>query len=177
MNIRDNYIYAYVLLQKDITRNIDIITPKGLYNRLMNWASQLAESKDLIARKLYSDHLLYFEKLNIENYSFEPLWYDWHDFLKIDFLKITPETLGRAVDIASHILWEIIAFKTDRDCKLLGYDNLRLLTDKQSLEVFFCCDSCSYSEDINGEKIEIKEILYPATVEQVAKYKVLPMKF
>ena len=176
--MRKKYLKQFNVLQDALRLRKESLTPRELYTKLFNWGIQLEESKDVHIKALYLDYFRYFEKLKIDDYAFEPLWYDFNDLLEFDLLKSTPETLESAAVVARDILWEIVAFKTDRDCKVLPVDNLRILTDEQKQDVFFCCDVCFYTEDINGIRVEIDSIvypiLYPATMDQVMKFNIRP---
>ena len=114
--------------------------------------------------------------MDIENYIFDPLWYDFGELVNYDFLKHRALKLERTVDVVENILWEIIAFKSGRHCKRLGEDDLRILTDKNRQIIFFCCDGCGYAEDIEENEVEISETLYPASNIQILALNVLPSK-
>jgi hypothetical protein len=53
------------------------------------------------------------------------------------------------------------------EVKLLGNDNLRVYTSKDNGELFFCCDTCSYCENIKGERIDVSFPLLPARPQQI----------
>jgi len=144
---------------------------------MMNWSSSLKETKDREIRKMYLDYISYFENIDIRDHLFDPLWYDFDELINTNFLKMPLENLENVVHNVRDILWEIIAFKTDRECKVLPIDNLRLLTDKNRANVFFCCDVCGYIENIAGEKFKNNDILFPATNQQILEYKVCPARY
>lgn len=171
------YLKEFVFIQIAVEFGKDTVTPKSLYLKLMEWTRLLRESNDSRIKAFYDSSFLYFERFNIDEYQLEPLWYDFNELINYDFLKPTPARLETAVLIVRDILWEIIAFKTDRHCKLLKEDNLRLLTDDKREEVFFCCDACSYTERLDGKPIEPTGILFPATKAQILKYNIRPYKY
>lgn len=173
------YLKEFVFTQIAIEFKKHSISPKQLYNELMQWARLVSASKDIRILALYDQNLQYFDRLEIEDYHFEPLWYNLKDLVEYDFLNPTPVKLDQAVAIVSEILWELVAFKSERNCKLLRNDNLRVLTDASRKEIIFCCDRCSYTENMEGIKIDamptesIKR-WYPATKSQISNCNIQP---
>jgi hypothetical protein len=45
-------------------------------------------------------------------------------------------------------------FKSNRDCRLLGLDSLRVYEYKDG--IVFCCDTCSYCEGLSGTAIKLE---------------------
>lgn len=174
--MRKKYLKEFVLLQNSIRQNKNELTPKSFYLSLLRWAIGLKDTKDISIFKLYQDFIFYFEELNTNNYLFESLWYDFDELVEVDFLKKHADNLDSVVPTVGEILWEIIAFKTDRPCKITDVHNLRLLTNQNKDTVYFCCDVCGYTEDINKVQVKVDTILYPASIDQIFKYKIKPEK-
>ena len=168
------YLKNFVIFQIWLIEHRQTLTPKDLYIELLSWGKQLNDSNEMRIKNLYTNYLQYFDKLKIDEYLFEPLWYDFNDLIDFCLLKYEPKRLERIVVIIRDVLWEIIAFKTNRSCKILPEDNLRFLTDELKEYIYFSCDSCFYTEDLEGNKRKVEMKLYPATINQIKQYEVQP---
>ena len=157
------YLNSFYLLQEKLNANKEFLTPKDLYLELIQWSKLLMETKDLRVQSLYFEYLSYFKKFDVNDYLMEPLWYSFEELVNVDLLGDFSGNLDSLVLRVRGILWEIIAFKTKRDCKILPIDNLRMLTNERKSEIFFSCDVCGYTENVKGEKVKLLEVLYPAT--------------
>ena len=174
---RKIYLREFVLIQRNVEQNRSNITPRKIYLMLLNWGFSLKGSNDGDIKKMFQDYFTYFENIDTDNYAFEASWYDFEELIDIDLLNNQVINFDNVVVVVRDILWEIIAFKTDRDCKVLPIDNLRLLTNSDKNALFFCCDVCGYTENIEGEKITVNEILYPATMSQIIRNNIAPCRF
>lgn len=170
----NTYLKTFIQLQEEFEKLKGEYAPIDLYVKLVAWANNLANSNEKTIKELYVIYFDYFKNLEIKDFSFQPLWYNFSELMQFDFLNHNPKDLKRTVVVVRDILWEIIAFKTNRNCKVIETDNLRLLTNSSRDVLYFCCDTCSYAENIDGTQIKITEILYPATTVQILNSKVSP---
>lgn len=165
--IEKKYLNEFILTQNVVDKEKELLTSKKLYIILSEWGKQLSNSKDVRIQELHQNNLVYFERLNLDDYILEPLWYDLEELIKYDVLRPKAKNLQHAVDIVVNVLWELIAYKTDRVCKITPTFNLRLLTDKNKQNLYFSCDNCSYIEDIDGQQIKVGHKLFPAIKKQI----------
>lgn len=174
MNI---YISSWEELKSEIKGKLLVVTPIEFYVKLLEWAYSLKNSHDQHVRNLYNEYLEYYTQIDIDKYVFSELWYSFDGLIKYDYLNLNQAKLDILVVRCRDLLNEITVFKSDRECKLLGNDYLRVFTNKYSGELLFCCDTCSYIEDINGENVEIIPSLLPATAQQISENNIKPCSF
>lgn len=136
------YLKEFELVRTALKTNRYATTPKQLYKELLGWGRKLLESKEISDIALFEQNLAYFDRLDIDEYMFEATWYNLQDMIEYDILRPEILKVNRAVDLVAKVLWEVIAFKTNRDCELLRDDNLRLLTNEDKSKLFLHCDRC-----------------------------------
>lgn len=163
----NQYIKKWNQLISEVKENRKSITSNQLYDKIRDWSFLLDQSKDKYIKGLHDSYLTYYFKLDINQYQFDTVWYSLEDLIEYKLVRPQFHNIKLVIANARDLLHEMIVYKTGRDCKLLEYDNLRAYTNRDYGEIFFCCDSCVYAEDWDGERIEIKSPLLPATAMQV----------
>jgi len=171
------YLKSFFQLQDKIAMQGKDISPRYLYDELLNWGRLLSDSKNLSIKNLHTDYFLYFDGLDLADYFFQPLWYNLNDIVENDFLKIKPRELKNAVVVVRDMIWELVVFKSNRECKILPNNCMRVFTDKLKEQLFFCCDMCDYTEDINRKEVLINRLLLPATIQHIRRNNILPCIF
>lgn len=143
--------------------------------KLLNWGKLLKKSRVNLEIDLFNTYLRYYEELDITQYQFTDRWYPLETLLKENFFNREQINVEDAVIVCRNLLHEILVFKSNRDCRLLGMDNLRVYEYKDS--VVFCCDTCSYCEDLSGAAIKLESVVLPARASTINQYKIVPYNF
>lgn len=158
-------------------RNQKEIDSDFIYYSLIEWVKLVSLAKNDNIKELYNSHLKYFDQINFYDYKFRNKWYSIEEIVKYD-LSRDKWNINSAILTCSIILLEIIIFKSNRSCKLLEEDDLRVFQDIEGNKIYFICDGCGYAEDINGKFINIDLIrklkLIPAKENIVTKFKIKP---
>lgn len=157
------YLRKWETLRRSIIAEKADISSISLYRQLFEWAIELKESKEKAIKELYELYFAYFERLYIEDYKFDDVWYSVGYLIENDITRATNKSLQTIVVVCRDVLWEIVAFKSSRRCPITRADNLRALTDSSRQEVFFCCDTCLYTENLQGIPIDFKGSFLPIT--------------
>ena len=148
-----------------------------IYYSLNEWVKLVSLEENDTIIEIYNSHLKYFAQINFDDYKFHNKWYSIDEIVKYD-LSRDKWNINSAIIACSNILLEIIIFKSNRSCKLLEEDDLRVFQDIRGEKIYFICDGCGYAEDLNGKSIHndlIRKLkLIPAKENIVSKFKIEP---
>lgn len=168
--IMKEYIQLWEKLRTEINANRHTISSIELCKKLLEWGENFKNSKNPQAKDLYLVYLDYYASLDLNLYRFRKVWYSLEELIERQILQRYTGSFKSLVPRCSDLLNEMIVFKSSREYKLVGFDNLRVFTTKDYGKLYFCCDSCSYVEDIKGVRIsELPSRLLPAAPEQIDK--------
>ena len=148
------------------------LTREELFKYLLKWSDEVKKLRDNRIKDLYIDHLAYFENIpdtQVEHYEY---WYSLDELLEQDVLNVFPTRYEQPVLYVRELLWELVAFKSDRNCSRCRNDMLRVLTDREATKVFFSCDLCAYTEDLLGNEVLHHENLFPASKALIKFYNI-----
>lgn len=165
-----NYLITWFDIQKKLTKKVSLISPQILYKELISWCKDLKMSKDTNIKRLYDLYLKNYEFIDICNYYTNHMGAAFNKFLEYDYIKQQPKNIERAIILTRDILWNIVAFKSQKECPNCNRDKLRVLTDANKIKIYLSCDDCSYIENLEGQKINIDFRLQPADKEQIDLY-------
>lgn len=167
------YVRNWINLISQIEKEVNLITPINLCERLLEWAIDFRKDKNY--QDLYKFYIEYFNNIDLELYNFEERWYSFPIILKqlID-IKDADATMKLIVPRVGYVLHEILIYKSNRPCKYLEEDDLRVFFSSDTEKFFFSCDGCGYSENIEGEAEEILSVCLPATAEQIKMLNIMP---
>jgi hypothetical protein len=143
--------------------SLDKPTREDLLTLLIWYTELIKKSTDPQVNELYQSYFSYLEKINILEYrEVSNLWYSLEEIIEYDILKPEITSYSRPIVKTRDLLWELIAFKTDKQCPICDRDCLRALSPNGKDVLFLSCDNCCYTEDLNGIKVTNEEPLYPA---------------
>lgn len=123
---------------------------------LLDWAKEIKSIKDIQIKQLYKDFLERYEDLDVESilYTGNVIWYSLEEIIKFDILTSNVDYYQRPIVKTRDILFNILAFKSDKKCPCCGDDNLRVFVERNSEKLFFECDICLCLFDEYGIKHE-----------------------
>jgi hypothetical protein len=163
---------------KSEVESLDKPTRRDLLTLLVWYAELIKKSNDPQVNELYQSYLSYWEKIHILEYSEVPnLWYSLEEIIEYDILKPEITSYSRPIAKVSYLLWELIAFKTDKQCPICDSDCLRVLSPSGKDILLLSCDNGCYTEDLNGNKITNEETLYPAQYLAIENAGLKPSKY
>ncbi|MDA3613488.1 hypothetical protein O3P16_01600 [Chitinophagaceae bacterium LY-5] len=174
MKMNQIYLKSFSQLQDTIALNKENISSIDLFENLLKWGNSLVNSKNRLIKNLYTDNFLYFKKINILDYTFEPIWYNLDDILESNIFKTRQLKLKTLVEEVRDILWELVVFKSNRECKIFSNSYMRVFTDESKENIFLCCDICDYMEDMKGNQVVNNKVLIPATSNQIKINQIIP---
>lgn len=170
MNILLNRFYS---LRDKVLKERNTLTPIVFFKLLREWANEVKNSKDRHLASLYCNYLLYYESFDKpELYDFSHLKNSFQTLLDYSFFRPNPGNTDHAVTIVANLLWNLIAFRSERLCPEGPHGYLRVLTNEAKSAIYFSCDVTPYIEDIDGKQINPPGKLIVANAEQIAKYKI-----
>lgn len=152
-------------LKKNIELNKNNLTTLSLIKELLNWTKEIQLIKDIQIQNLCDDYYKYFENIDIESiiYIDSNVWYSLDEIIQFDILQAKVESYEWAIIHVRDILFNLLVFKSDKDCPCCSDDNLRVFVEKGSDKLIFQCDICLCMIDENGNKQNIEgSFLVPA---------------
>jgi hypothetical protein len=163
---------------KSQVERLDKPTRWEIITLLVSYIEIIKNSNDSKVIELYLIDLSYWEDINILEYSeLSNPWYSLEEIIEYDILKPEIKSYSRPIAKVSYLLWELIAFKTDKQCPRCDNDCLRALSPLDHNSLLLSCDNCSYTEDLNGNQITNEERLYPAKYATVKIAGLKPSKY
>ncbi|MEN7550420.1 hypothetical protein AAG747_21050 [Rapidithrix thailandica] len=160
-------------LQLKIEQQRDELNRESLLIILFDWIRGIKKIKDSKVQNLYHEYLAYFEEVSdLDGILNIKPWYSLQELIEYDILKSTELSFERPIVKVRDVLWELLVFKSDKECPCCGDDNLRAMTYKGQKELFFCCDICGCIVDEDGGRKEVDDKLYPAPFELVELKKI-----
>lgn len=142
-------------LKKQIIECTGDLDAYALVQLLLDWALEIKSIKDVQVKKYYKDFLEKYENLEIENILYtDEIWYSWEEIIQIDILNSNVSSYQKAIVKVRDILFNLLAFKSNKICPCCEDDNLRVFLDKGSERLVFECDICLCLVDEHGNKLE-----------------------
>lgn len=83
--------------------------------------------------------------------------------------EFEPKSMDNIAMLLRDRLWNMAAFKTDRDCPSCGDDELRVLFDQDSVPPrhVLACDTCGWAQWPDGRKWTGRPTVRPATLREL----------
>ncbi|KFF73164.1 hypothetical protein HX13_22595 [Chryseobacterium sp. P1-3] len=121
-------------LQQNVEQRKNSLTTRSIVDLLLNWSKEIQLIKDAQIQNLYDDYLKYFENLNVEDilYVDDHVWYSLKDVIQFDILQPKINTYERAITQVRDVLFNLLIFKSDKNCPCHGDDNLRVFVEAGS---------------------------------------------
>ena len=164
----NTYLLSWNNIRNDVSRQREKITPLILYDILDNWSDDLGRAKDSYALTLYQCQLAFYKGFNILDYSMKHMITNpFDDLVEYSLLRPIVSDLKTAVEITDKVLWGILAFRSNKECPVDPHGYLKVLSDKERSNIYFCCDTCDYCEDANGVEQNKLKNLIPANSIQI----------
>lgn len=174
---------AHILLKKwqelknKIKSDKSSLDRDSLLKTLLEWCKEVQQIEAKEVKELYCLYLKFFENIKIPEYDFSNVWYPVTDIITFDLLAPKNLTYQRPIVIVRDVLWNLLAFRSNRDCPSCKQENLRVLTDQAGKDIYFSCDACRYTESLFGKEVVIPERLYPAKASLVEAHNIVPEPF
>jgi hypothetical protein len=158
----------------DHQQNLD---RKVLIDLLLSFSKDLKPTKDVTNKQLYNRYLAYFEDMDIPSYyKCDEVWYSLENLVTYDILNSNVDNYKRPVVNVRDLLWELLAFKSDRECPSCGDDDMRVLSPKNSSQLILACDLCTYACDLEGNEAFPEEKCYPTHYDLIKAAGIRPGK-
>jgi len=150
-------------LRKCVIQDRDFLDSRSLLNLLLDWMKEIKEFNDIQIQNLYKLHFSYYENLNIDEIFYENsvVWYSLEEIIQYDIIQANIDSDKWAIENSSNIIYNLLVFKSDRECPCCHDDNLRVLVEINSERLIFECDSClcAINEDKTKYNLEGKKII------------------
>lgn len=145
-------------LRSEIEQRQERLNIESLVCLLLDWSKKVKDLKDKQANELYKRQLQIYEDIEIEKILFvgNDLWYSLEEIIN-DYLLSKETIYKRPVEVVAAVLHELLAFKSDKECMSCQHDNLRVYQDGETEDLYFECDLCLTTYEVNGQKIKSSE--------------------
>lgn len=158
----NHFLRTWLEIQKNISNESVAVNSFMLCEALIVWSKSLGLAKDHHIKKLHDLYLSNYEVLDLSKYPMYHLGKSFKEFLSYDYINQRPKDIERAIVLTRDILWNILAFKSEKECPNCKRDKLRVLTDAFEANLYLSCDECAYTQNLKGEKIDRDAKLQPA---------------
>lgn len=164
-------------LKQSIIQERDNLDAYSLLKLLLDWTQEIKEIKDVQIQNLYKDYFSYYEKLNIEEifYTDNVVWYSLDEIIQYDIIQAKVDSPQWAIIHTRDIIFNLLVFKSDKDCPCCHDDNLRAFVEIDSEKLVFECDICLCVVDENNNKQNIGEkLIVPASASFIRSKNIKP---
>lgn len=164
-------------LRQSIIQDRDNLDAHSLLNLLLDWTQEIKKIKDVQVQNLYKDYFSYYEKLNIEEifYTDNIFWYSLEEIIQYDIIQAKVDSYQWAIVHTRDIVFNLLVFKSDKDCPCCHDDNLRVFVEIDSEKLIFECDICLCVVDENNNKYNPEgKLVAPASASLIKAKKIIP---
>ncbi|MDN4011251.1 hypothetical protein QX233_02140 [Chryseobacterium gambrini] len=164
-------------LKQRIIQDKENLDAHALLRKLLDWTQEIKKIKDVHIQNLYKLHFSYYEKLDIEEifYNDNIVWYSLEEIIQYDIIQAKVDSYQWAIEHVDHILFNLLIFKTDKDCPCCHDDNLRVFVESDSKKLIFECELCLCLIDENNNKQNSEEKLFiPAPASLIKRKRIKP---
>lgn len=164
-------------LRQSIILDKDNLDAYSLLKILLDWTQEIKKIKDIQIQKLYKDYFSYYETLNIEEifYTDNIVWYSLEEIIQYSIIQAKVDSYQWAIVHTRNIIFNLLVFKSDKDCPCCHDDNLRVFVEINSEKLIFECDICLclVDEEGNMQNSEGPSIV-PASASLIKVKKIIP---
>lgn len=141
-------------LKQSIIQDKDNLDAYSLLKILLDWTQEIKKIKDVQIQNLYKDYFSYYEDLNIEEifYTDDIVWYSLDEIIQYEIMQAKVDSYQWAIVHTRNIIFNLLVFKSDKDCPCCHDDNLRVFVEINSEKLIFECDICLCLVDENNNK-------------------------
>jgi len=141
-------------LRQSVIRDRNHLDAHSLLKLLIDWGQGIKKIKDIQIQNLYKLCFSYYENLDIGEifYNDSVVWYSLEEIIQYDIIQANVDSYQWAIEHASNILFNILVFKSDKNCPCCHDDNLRVFVEIDSEKLLFECDTCLCLVDENNNK-------------------------
>ncbi len=164
-------------LRKGIIHDRDNLDAYSLLKLLLNWTQEIKKLTDVQIQNLYKNYFSYYEKLNIEDifYPDNTVWYSLEEIIQYDIIQAKVDSPQWAIVHTRDIIFNLLVFKSDKDCPCCHDDNLCVFVEIDSEKLIFECDICLCVVDENNNKQNSEgKLVVPAPASLIKAKNILP---
>lgn len=164
-------------LKQSIIQDKDHLDARSLLKLLIDWTKEIKELKDIQVQKLYKLCFSYYEELDIDKVFYEDntVWYSLEEIIQYDIIQANVDSYQMAIEHMSDIIFNLLVFKSDKNCPCCHDDNLRVFVEIGSERLIFECGICLCTVDENDKEYHSEEkLVVPAAASLIKAKKIKP---
>lgn len=145
-----------------VAKRRNSITRDALLYDLYLWLESFNMPKDKVVSKLYDNYVSWMNSLELSDYKFDEYWYVLTDIIDYDLVNLNLNSFGYPIIQVSHVVYNMITFKSNVWCPKCNDDYLRVLSNIYKDKIYYKCDICLYLSNDNFEPVSLDDDLIPA---------------